>query len=596
MARGNIGEARRLLFQVLENDKAALDARLQLIRISLQSMEIEEIRAAIPQLQAKKALASPKALALLGDCHAFFNEHDAAADAYDASLRRGFPSGFVASVYRRLLVSEAAGKDGSARRSQALRDYLMAYPLKSARAWVITGRAHLEANDVDGHLACCREALKRDPGSTNALQWYAHGLAWSDGLSQPGQADVWEEVRRLYEKAIFGSASHPSWMVTDYLRLCARVGDIETASAWLEKFRRIFEMPTMRVRSHSSRMLVHQGSGNYLEAHRAYADDGNVTVARRHVPNFTTSIEQLSADAKVLFLSEGGVGDEIRFSQLYDELIQRFPKAVFTVEDRLMPLMLRSFPAERLHPVRRYFRRSVNCNEIGFIGELPSSELSHYFDNSVWPMLQDFDAVVPVKPITAELRPDREAFLDARVRPLEVDAARRQDFTERLRALGPGPYIGISWASSVSLYRRSSHYFTLEEVVDTIRRSQATFVNLNYYDDAEDMRRIKEAVGADRIVSFTDFDKRDDFDTTAALMGALDLVIGVNNAVLELAGAVDAPSLFLCFRPGKCVAQNGAGRSRCLLQECARIYTHKDKRPRIGTRSGQRCHQPMRRC
>ena len=84
---------------------------------------------------------------------------------------------------------------------------------------------------------------------------------------------------------------------------------------------------------------------------------------------------------------------------------------------------------------------------------------------------------------------------------------------------------------------------------DTIGRSQATFVNLNYVDDADDLRRLEEAVGAGRIVNFTDIDKRDDFDTVAALIASLDLVVGVNNAVLELAGAVDAPACFCAFSP-----------------------------------------------
>ncbi|MEQ8482559.1 MAG: hypothetical protein RIC18_18060 [Hoeflea sp.] len=572
MARGDLGEARALLSKVLKHDETALDARLLLIRINLRSMQTEEIRAAISQLQAKQALANPAALALLGDCHAFFDQQDAAADAYEASLRRSFPFDFAAGVYRRLLASEAAGEDRSARRSQALRDCFLAYPLKTARAWVMAGRAHLEANDLGGHLACCREALKRDPGSANALQWYAHGLAWTAGLPKQGQGHAWEEVRLLYEKAIVASASHPWWIVTDYLRLCARMGDFETASTLLADYREVFEMQAMRTRSHSSRSLVYLGTGNFLEAHRAWADDANVAAARRHVPNFITSIDELSPDAKVLFLSEGGVGDEIRFSQLYDELIHRFPKAVFTVEDRLMPLMLRSFPAECLHPVRRYFRREINCNETGFIGELPHSDLAHYFDNSVWRILADFDAVVPVKPIMAQLRPDRSAFIDARIRPLEVDAAKRQEFTERLRGLGPGPYIGISWASSVSLYRRSSHYFTVDEVIDTIRRSQGTYVNLNYYDDAADLRRIEEAVGADRIVSFTDFDKRDDFDATAALMASLHLVVGVNNAVLELAGAVDAPACFCAFSPDNAwrkLERNG----RDVYHKSVRVFT-----------------------
>lgn len=558
MARGNLSEARKLLSQVLAHDESALDARLLLIRISLASMDTDEIRAAIPQLQATQTRTSSEALALLGDCHEYFGQHDEAADAYEASLRQSFPTGFVASVYRKLLGSEAAKEDCSTKRSQTLRDHFLAYPHKSARAWVMAGRVHLEADDLEGHLACCREALKRDPGSANAWHWYAHGLAWQAGLLEQGQAEAWQDARRFYEMAIVSTASHPWWIVTDYLRLCARLGDLETGSNWLEDFRDVFEMPAMRTRSHSSRILIHQGTGNYLEAHRAYADDAHVVAARRHVPNFVTSIEQLSPDTKVLFLSEGGVGDEIRFSQLYDELIHRFPKAVFTVEDRLKPLILRSFPAERLHAVRRYFRRNVNHIETSFIGDLPSADLSHYFDNSLWRTVLDYDAVVSVKTTMAQLRPDRAAFLGARIRPLEVDAVKREDFSQRLRKLGPAPYIGISWNSSVSLYRRSSHYFNLDEMIDTISRSQATFVNLNYFDATDDLRQLADALGPDRIVNFTDFDKRDDFDTMAALIASLDFVVGVNNAILELAGAVGAPACFCAFSPENAWRRMGA--------------------------------------
>ena len=104
------------------------------------------------------------------------------------------------------------------------------------------------------------------------------------------------------------------------------------------------------------------------------------------------------------------------------------------------------------------------------------------------------------------------------------DPVRVTYWKERLHSLGKGPYVGISWKSSVVSDYRSLHYPAITEWSPILTIPDITFINLQYVDFADDLARIKDEFGV-TIHNFEDLDQYNDIDDLAAFSAALDMVV-----------------------------------------------------------------------
>ena len=117
------------------------------------------------------------------------------------------------------------------------------------------------------------------------------------------------------------------------------------------------------------------------------------------------------------------------------------------------------------------------------------------------------------------------------------DAARVDAWRERLAALGPGPYVGISWRSKIQTAERRLEYTRLDEWGEIFAVPGVTWVNLQYDDCNRELRDAEQRFGV-QIHRWDWLDLMNDFDEVAALITALDLVVAPFNAVSMLSGAL----------------------------------------------------------
>ena len=90
--------------------------------------------------------------------------------------------------------------------------------------------------------------------------------------------------------------------------------------------------------------------------------------------------------------------------------------------------------------------------------------------------------------------------------------------------LGKGPYIGISWKSSVLSPYRLEHYPNISKWSHIFTIPDVTFINLQYKDFANDLTKIKNEFGV-TVHNFNDLNLYDNIDDVAALCAALDIVV-----------------------------------------------------------------------
>ena len=220
------------------------------------------------------------------------------------------------------------------------------------------------------------------------------------------------------------------------------------------------------------------------------------------------------AGRTLLIYREQGLGDEIMFASCVPQLIQAAAHCIIECEPRLQGIFRRSFPAATVY---------ASTPDGGLPQELAG---------------RDIDFSTPAGSIPRFLRrklgdfPRHDGYLKA-------DPARVTRWRERLSQLGPGLKVGISWTGGVRKTRRAARSLPLERWLPILQSPGAQFISLQYTADAgAATSALRDQYGI-RIEHWAD--AIDDYENTAALTSALDLVISVCTAVIHLGGALGRP-------------------------------------------------------
>lgn len=220
------------------------------------------------------------------------------------------------------------------------------------------------------------------------------------------------------------------------------------------------------------------------------------------------------AGRTILIYREQGLGDEIMFASCLPQLIQAAGHCIIECEPRLQGIFRRSFPAATIY---------ASTPDGGLPREIAGRAI---------------DFSIPAGSIPRFLRRDLGEF-PRHHGYLEADPARVALWRDRLSRLGPGLKVGVSWAGGVRKTRRALRSLPLDRWLPILQTPGARFVSLQYTADAgattsafRDHYGIPIEHWAEAI---------DDYENTAALVSALDLVVSVCTAVIHLGGALGRP-------------------------------------------------------
>lgn len=217
--------------------------------------------------------------------------------------------------------------------------------------------------------------------------------------------------------------------------------------------------------------------------------------------------------ATLLISSEQGLGDQIMFASCFNEAIARVGRCVIECNPKLLRLFRRSFPGASV-----YAEVSAG-GPPGWREQAPAIQRQ-----------------IPMGSLPGLFRNRREEF-PHHAGYLRADPERVAYWRSRLDELGPGPKIGLSWRGGIAGTRRHLRSFALAEFLPLLQQP-ARFVSLQYGDCAAELN----ALGREHSVVLPHWpDALEDYDETAALVCALDLVVSVCTAVIHLAGALGRP-------------------------------------------------------
>jgi Tfp pilus assembly protein PilF len=248
-------------------------------------------------------------------------------------------------------------------------------------------------------------------------------------------------------------------------------------------------------------------------------DDYASRFAARAVPYrplaFRTWDGQPMPEGSLVVLAEQGLGDEIMFASCLPDAMTRVGHLVMECEPRLAALYRRSFPHAIVLPTRRE-------QDASWLAQLPRE-----------PDRQIFAGDLP-----RLFRRQRSDF-PAHQGYLRADPERTAHWRTKLRAeLGDGLHVGISWRGGTERTLQQRRTVPPPAWVPILRTPGCRFVNLQYGPSDAERHAMEVAAG----VPVAHYQQAiDDYDETAALVCALDLVVSVCTAIIHLGGALGRP-------------------------------------------------------
>ena len=216
----------------------------------------------------------------------------------------------------------------------------------------------------------------------------------------------------------------------------------------------------------------------------------------------------------ILVWPEQGIGDEVMFGSLFEQVYQSAPNAIFMLDKRLINIFKRSLPNLRFqskeHPIP----------EDSFTYHIPIGSLPKIYCNSI----QDFNKIRP-----AYIKSD-----------LKKTAALR----DALQASGK-KICGISWRSQNKTLGKARS-LRLTELLDLIHLEDVLYLNLQYGDVGDDLNAVTNHKS--KVMTIDNVDIFNDIDSLCSLIKACDYVVSIDNSTVHLSGALGVPTTVLLPR------------------------------------------------
>jgi len=359
---------------------------------------------------------------------------------------------------------------------------------------------HVQLGSFEEPVALLEEALRRAPAAGDLHA--ALGFVYQK-MHRP------QAALECYEKA--RSLGHvDADLYNNFGVVFQELGRIPEALAWYDRAIALKpDFPLARFHRALARLLTGDYAGGWPDYEWRLVSEDNPRRPRVY-PRWDGSP---LAGRTLLAYSEQGLGDEIMFASCLPQVVEAAARCVIECSPKLEHLFRRSFPHARVYAATadRSIPEAIQAEPIDC--EVPTGSLPLHLRRSA----ADF--------------PRHRGYLKADPRGVAA-------WRERLAALGPGLKVGISWQGGTHKTRRPLRSIPLPQWLPILETGEAHFVSLQYGDCGDALEELSARHGK-RVAHWPE--AIDDYDETAALLAALDLVVSVCTAVIHLAGALGRP-------------------------------------------------------
>ena len=395
-----------------------------------------------------------------------------------------------------------------------------------------------DQDEFEVAIEACQTAIRLDP-----KLWIAHENM-AEAQAMLGQ---FKEARASFERSIELMPTHAqSWLGLGRLYLTS-VDDLKKAEECLHRAQ---ELAPNNEEIHQALGTAARFGGRFAEAHERFhhAQRLKMTSAEAHFVDCQLYLQEGNfergwdlyhwrlgthkgaqfnqrfraplwdgsslAGKSILVYGEQGPGDEIMFASCFPEVIKLAAKTVIACMPRLVGVFRDSFPGIEVKSMEAGWEKPWQRNS-------PPTDL-----------------IAPMGDLPRHMRRDAQSF-PMHSGYLSADPKRAAKWAEKLRALGPGRKVGISWKGGTRHTWSTLRSLSLDHLLPILSANGTHFINLQYGDHSAEIAAFSKQTGI-RIHDWPD--AIEDFAETAALATQLDLTISVCTTVVHLTGALGKPA------------------------------------------------------
>ena len=220
--------------------------------------------------------------------------------------------------------------------------------------------------------------------------------------------------------------------------------------------------------------------------------------------------ETLDKNLNLLVIREQGIGDEILYGTIYNDLLMSHENVTIECDKRLKNIFCNSFP--------KFKNSFVEFGKISLNKDL----------------LNNFDAAIYAGSLGKFFRNDIKNFNNGNYLIPENILIQKSDI--ELKKLSKKFNIGISWKSFKNRYANEKS-LSLKDLNNIFSSEDCNFINLQYGNVQNEISKYNSEYNKN-IVTLKYLDIFNDFDNLASVLKSLDLFITVSNSTAHLAGSI----------------------------------------------------------
>jgi tetratricopeptide (TPR) repeat protein len=392
---------------------------------------------------------------------------------------------------------------------------------KLEQAWKIIGKMLIEdPNDVRAlvtgsyimrRLGALPQAYHFALSATRL--WPNDDAAWTNLGHAASEMWLVEESEACYKRAL-AHAKDPGHIKTLWLNLSALYLDNGRFAEAEALTRKILAKDPNHKNAQANLGFCQLATGKWNEGWKGYRNtigsDWRPRVQYGDEPEWNGE-----AGKTVVVYGDQGIGDELLFASMLPDAQAICKKLIFDCDDRLEKLFKRSFPGVKIYGTRRAKDGQWDRTDWGIDASLPIGQLGEYFRTSA------------------------ESFAK---QPFLVPDPDRVQMWKALFASKKKPVIGIAWTGGIPKTGMRYRNCTLDAWLPLFKAVDAHYVCLQYKSASAEIAEFKKKHSVD-LVEYPYATLTPDYDDTAAMVAALDVVIGVPTSVIHLAGAIGTPTV-----------------------------------------------------
>jgi hypothetical protein len=222
----------------------------------------------------------------------------------------------------------------------------------------------------------------------------------------------------------------------------------------------------------------------------------------------------------VVLYADQGLGDEISFASMIPDAIDICKKVIIDCDDRLAGLFRRSFPKARIYGTKRAKEGQWAKEDWSIDASLPLGQIGEYFRAT--------DESFPGTPYLVPC-PDRVKMWKGLFNKDK-------------------PVIGIAWSGGTPKTGSRDRTCSLHDWLPLFGSIDAHFVSLQYKSAAAEIEAFKKQYPTVDLVEYPFGTLTTEYDDTAAMVSAMDCIVGVPTAVIHLGGSLGAKTFAMKAR------------------------------------------------